>query len=175
VCSSDLREKERFVAGRIPGVDHRRARFHHGNRHGNEDRGIAGVLVAGDPRCREHTRPGLDRDRVPMVFRNHPGSPDGEHRGPVPGDNRQVPVRGDTIGRLVQQGCDEHRGIVQFGDGEEKGHVLNRGIVGKIDGIIIIVALALAGGLVELPGDQGKEEDSQQEESKDEECPKSDG
>ena len=129
------------------------------------------ILVAGDQRHRENTRPGLDRDRVPMVFRDHPCSPDGEHRGPVLVNNRKVPVRRDPIACPVQQGCDEHRGFVQFGDGEEEGHVFDRSIVGKVDGIEIRMALALAGGLVELPGDPGKEYDCQQNENEDDEFP----
>jgi len=163
------------MADRVAGVDLRRTRFHHDNMDGHEDRGIAGVLVAGDQRCQEHTRPGLDRDRVPMVFRNHPGGPDGEHRGPVLVDHRKVPVRGDPICGPVRQGGNEHGGSIQFWDGEEKGHVLDRGIVGKIDRIVIIVTLALAGDLVELPGDPGKEEDCHKDESEDEKCPGSDG
>ncbi len=46
--------------------------------------------------------------------------------------------------------------VFSSGTGSNQGHVLDRGITGKIDGIVIIVALALAGDLVELQATQAK-------------------
>ena len=140
------------MADRVAGVDFRHTRFHYCNSDGHEDRGITGVLVAGDQRCRENTHPGSIAIGYPWYSGTIRAALMASIGVPFSRDNREVPVRGDTIGSPVQEGFNEQRGIVQFGDGEEKGHVIDRGVIGKIDGIEIIVALALAGGLVELPG-----------------------
>jgi hypothetical protein len=65
--------------------------------------------------------------------------------------------------------------MVQFGDRENEGHVLERGVVRELEQIRIIVALTPGDCLVELVCSPGKNRYNCKYYNKDEDCPKPEG